>query len=500
MQIICMGMTCIAGTMPISGIKGDGIADDTAALQAACDKLYPNGGTLLIPPGIYKITSSINCFGSISLHANGVTLLGSGTSNNSDRQLSISTCLDPSITPACLGAATVLKRTASGPLAVGSISLTLSTVNGLGLGDRVYLWLGTDPTDNTLPYYAMFNRISSINGSTVTFTEPIHEAIPDGTHFVWKPATIAEGITITGLHLVRDSASGNRGYNGLSVAHAQNVTISNISSSDMAFHTIVPVYGSNYRLTNIHCDHSYFTPDHSALGGCIGGWTMRNISIQGLMSTDVNGIGTILEGQNRGVSIENASYSSSQAAAPFPQFMWFSQGSKGVHARNISVASSVPGWGTAGVMDSIENLSVYNQASAQIGTAKGYLSYKGEGQDIRAYYHRSWKSDVISITPDMSGYTVNLPSGWYTHMTAYVSSTVGILNFGVGSNHTGSNYKDSLVSGMNIPLPLSLTLGPLSGAFNNNWDNGFKKTLTISTNGTVPANTWGQVEIDYYPL
>jgi len=43
---------------PAYGAIGNGVADDTAAIQAALDAL-PNGGTVVIPPGRYRITSTL---------------------------------------------------------------------------------------------------------------------------------------------------------------------------------------------------------------------------------------------------------------------------------------------------------------------------------------------------------------------------------------------------------------------------------------------------------
>ncbi|MCW0234165.1 MAG: glycoside hydrolase family 55 protein [Ferrovibrio sp.] len=43
------------------GAVGDGVADDTAALQAALDRVSANGGTFIdIPPGTYKVTATLN--------------------------------------------------------------------------------------------------------------------------------------------------------------------------------------------------------------------------------------------------------------------------------------------------------------------------------------------------------------------------------------------------------------------------------------------------------
>lgn len=42
------------------GAVGDGVTDDTAAIQAAITSLGPNGGTVWLPVGTYKVTAAIN--------------------------------------------------------------------------------------------------------------------------------------------------------------------------------------------------------------------------------------------------------------------------------------------------------------------------------------------------------------------------------------------------------------------------------------------------------
>ena len=54
------------------GAVGDGVADDTAALQAALDSLQP-GEALLIPQGRYRFTSTL------TLNRHEVSILGQGS-------------------------------------------------------------------------------------------------------------------------------------------------------------------------------------------------------------------------------------------------------------------------------------------------------------------------------------------------------------------------------------------------------------------------------------
>ena len=49
------------------GAKGDGVTDDTTAIQSAVTSLSTNGGTLFFPQGIYKVTAAINWYSRVNL-------------------------------------------------------------------------------------------------------------------------------------------------------------------------------------------------------------------------------------------------------------------------------------------------------------------------------------------------------------------------------------------------------------------------------------------------
>jgi hypothetical protein len=63
------------------GAEGNGIADDTAAIQAAINSLPNKGGTIFIPSGVYKVTSTItvgNGTDSARSTKNSIELIGEG--------------------------------------------------------------------------------------------------------------------------------------------------------------------------------------------------------------------------------------------------------------------------------------------------------------------------------------------------------------------------------------------------------------------------------------
>jgi hypothetical protein len=60
------------------GAVGDGVADDTAKIQAAINYMAPIGGTILFPAGTYKVTSSLNWVQTADVGAAGIMFQGEG--------------------------------------------------------------------------------------------------------------------------------------------------------------------------------------------------------------------------------------------------------------------------------------------------------------------------------------------------------------------------------------------------------------------------------------
>jgi hypothetical protein len=67
------------------GAVGDGVTDDTAAIQAAIDSLGTIGGIVQVPSGTYKVSSALNISSYINLKGSGAvssTLLTNSSTNN----------------------------------------------------------------------------------------------------------------------------------------------------------------------------------------------------------------------------------------------------------------------------------------------------------------------------------------------------------------------------------------------------------------------------------
>lgn len=63
------------------GAVGDGVADDTAAFQAAIDKVAAAGGEILVTPGNYKINKTLHWTNPKNAKAPGIWLVGAGYTN-----------------------------------------------------------------------------------------------------------------------------------------------------------------------------------------------------------------------------------------------------------------------------------------------------------------------------------------------------------------------------------------------------------------------------------
>ncbi|MFQ5442702.1 MAG: glycosyl hydrolase family 28-related protein [Thermodesulfobacteriota bacterium] len=114
------------------GAVGDGVADDTAAIQSAVDALT-GGGTVFFPQGTYKITSAV------TVSASGVHLLGTGTGNT-------------------------------------TIKIESAAIDGVVFGDGV-----TQYTDVGCSNMSFTSAITRTGGGAVKFTKIIRGALRDFT-------------------------------------------------------------------------------------------------------------------------------------------------------------------------------------------------------------------------------------------------------------------------------------------------------------------------------
>lgn len=185
------------------GAVGDGVADDTAAIQAAINAL-PEYSSLHFPRGDYYITSSLVCTKAINFISDGsASIVG-----NVNQLLTISP------------APKVLQTTLDGSVLKGTQSIVLASVTGVVPGQFLVI---TDPQTawpydpGANGYVGELNEVTAVNPATRTVTvrmplsSPYNTAIPVE---VWNPLN---GIVIKNLGFVRKStvSNSNTGVNAI---------------------------------------------------------------------------------------------------------------------------------------------------------------------------------------------------------------------------------------------------------------------------------------------
>ena len=172
------------------GAKGDGLADDTKALQNAINSSI----NVYIPKGKYKITSQLKVSKPTNIF---------GEDNNS---LIYSECAYPNNRMFYISSE--VEKTIYSPhttFSKGQNTIVLDNVDGLNINDIIYVLAGTCITDKNEEYYYEFNEIANIDRltNTITIKKPFSVDVPESTRkgriLKFKDNIVAENIRISNL-------------------------------------------------------------------------------------------------------------------------------------------------------------------------------------------------------------------------------------------------------------------------------------------------------------
>lgn len=180
------------------GAVGDGVTDDTVAIQAAANSIL-NGGTLTFPFGTYVVTQSINIpTGNINLIGYGATI--DATNLAFDALVRGSGAVFRFVTPNTVHSTTLVSTAA-----VNATTLTLTSATGAQEGDQIRCISNQVQYQNvgTYAYYNDQNVIDKIVGNVITLKAPLSYPLTVSPYVVTVTYyTPLKNITIDGFTFI----------------------------------------------------------------------------------------------------------------------------------------------------------------------------------------------------------------------------------------------------------------------------------------------------------
>lgn len=200
------------------GARGDGVTDDTAAIQAAIDAAFAaGGGNVWIPEGTYCVSSSIALKSNVGIigEQNASTLYATGSA---------------SIT-GLLGATTAYSFAATSTLASNAlqnaIELVMTSAASVSVGDILKL----DVTDATASeQYVWMTQVVGKTSNTLTIADPMPRGIATTETYSIQRLSVkgVENCTIANLRFDKGTNTGSATY-GVAIYGGVNVDLSNLS-------------------------------------------------------------------------------------------------------------------------------------------------------------------------------------------------------------------------------------------------------------------------------
>ena len=213
------------------GAVGDGVTDDTEAIQAACDHAGTLGFALIVfPHGSYKVTERIALPGNCSVNGFGSRILCS-SSNGAFM-----------VEGDGLGTQVVLGTNATS----GDTTLTTASAHGLSAGDMALLWSQRDSLSDAAGEW----RLGHHQGLKCYFAEPVSiQAVPSTT-----TVSLSNGLIFPGYRTdaVQDTGSGRTAATLAKLNFSENVTIRNfVIDHNGSGSAISAQYAKNFVVDNV---------------------------------------------------------------------------------------------------------------------------------------------------------------------------------------------------------------------------------------------------------
>jgi hypothetical protein len=473
------------------GVVGNGVADDTVAIQAAYNATAI-GGTLIFPTAQqYLITSKLVFGRSVNVDFGNSTVILNNSVFPNNRTFDL--------IPAGAGITDAgrVPTTTTWTQTIGLGVNTLIFTNTFAVGDTVAIALGTDPYDANEGNYVRVCKILSASSSQITVDIFTPYAINGTNHRITKIPSPINNVTIK--NLVIDYVNGTTPDVHCWIGFVSNVIIENISAIKSRI-VLNPFASVNLEVKNINA--TVIRAGISSHGRVFTGWQLENTSLENIAAygTD-NEQMFFLESWCRGVRIKNIQLHSTNASQTNPLF-FVSGGSYDIEFDNavFSPAATIDVLNSGGTPSDFRFKTLRMISRPQFLDLSNVESFADVVDSVNFMKPSQFMQNKIQGTIGASqNKTVAIANGILRRLWVYIESTTDLNNvFLSGTGGAGLvSISSQLTAGQWKQIDQGSQYGTLFGA---NRSTVPLKSINIVTNAGFPAAQNFAIVAEYWPI
>jgi hypothetical protein len=356
-----------------AGIVGDGqtdVLEDLTSLFAQA----PVGSTVHFGAGTYLTSGGYMINKSLSIACDpGATFVRTGITHLSVLFYIGGAVANGTPNPGYPG---TVYNAGTGKLTIGQTKYSLDRVDGLIVGDEVFMALGLDRNDRAQHFLRQFNTVVAINGNVVTMATPLPEpvaAFPAQAAYSFSARFneivkfdngIVENVSVDGCSF--QDVPGPAYDVTVFLNRARNVSISNVTllDSEKGFEI---GESENATYDNVECDRCR---GDLAAAYFVASYGTTNLVASNIRGLNIAGDGIYLENQMRGATISNVTLigASDKNTAPYVTL----DGSLGITLANFDIQpSNVPNAWLLNIFDG--SRALLSQISIAPGPGNGRM-------------------------------------------------------------------------------------------------------------------------------
>jgi hypothetical protein len=245
------------------GAVGDGVANDTPAINQAVNACYASGGgTVLFDSGntyrVIRVDPASQWPGGIILQP-GCSLSGYGATIYVDDDTN---GIGPPSAPA--------RHIIVSDIRPGDVSLVLDSAEGLQVGQRVYYCYNQIPSNPAECSSFGSANITDISGSTIFLDQPLPSAMsesatPPANRWLVQPEFL-EGISIEGLSFTANWAGGASIEEAISIQYGRNLLFRDLTFDEPGAGGIVLQFVDEAKIENVNVTSAAQDDGHASMG------------------------------------------------------------------------------------------------------------------------------------------------------------------------------------------------------------------------------------------